>query len=101
MPTGRHAIRVGAVRGSGWARCAAPVGGSGRSGRCAGQEFAAPAGTVRGQGAGVAEGQLIRTLTPELVDHTRTSSARPEITARPKPAGKAIAPSWSRPIRPS
>jgi hypothetical protein len=43
----------------------------------------------------VADGQLIRTLTPELVDETRTSSARPEITASPNPAGIAEAPSTS------
>jgi hypothetical protein len=36
---------------------------------------------------GAADGQLILTLTPELVDETRTSSARPEITASPNPAG--------------
>src|SRR6266536_1770400 len=39
------------------------------------------------QQAAAADGQLIRTLTPELVDETCTSSARPEITARPKPTG--------------
>jgi len=47
-----------------------------------------------------ADGQLIRTLTPELVDKTRTSSARPEITARPNPAGMADPPSWPPPPRP-
>src|SRR4029077_8779522 len=41
----------------------------------------------RVQPAVVADGQLIRTLTPELVDETCTSSASPEITASPKPAG--------------
>ena len=47
-----------------------------------------------GQEAAGVDGQLIRTLTPELVDRTRTSSARPEITASPNPAGKADPPSW-------
>src|SRR5580700_846574 len=41
----------------------------------------------RAQAAGAADGQLIRTLTPEPVEETRTSSARPEITASPNPAG--------------
>ena len=57
---------------------------------------------MRPRGAGLApavqdvtaeDGQLILTLTPELVDKTRTSSARPEITARPNPAGMADPPS--------
>src|SRR3984957_20061537 len=47
----------------------------------------------RGQEEAAADGQLIRMLTPELVDTTRTSSARPEITASPNPAGIAIPPS--------
>src|SRR5208282_4160011 len=41
----------------------------------------------RTQAVAAADGQLIRTLTPELVDETCTSSARPEITASPNPAG--------------
>src|SRR5580658_1547243 len=48
---------------------------------------------VTPQALAAVDGQLIRTLTPELVDETRTSSARPEITARPNPEGIAIAPS--------
>src|SRR6202011_2331398 len=46
-----------------------------------------PGLVFRLQAAGAADGQLIRTLTPELVDETSTSSARPEITASPNPAG--------------
>ena len=46
------------------------------------------------QAGAAADGQLIRTLTPELVEETRTSSARPEITASPNPAGMAAPPSW-------
>src|ERR1700747_3176270 len=54
-----------------------------------------------GQDVGAAEGQLIRTLTPELVDETCTSSARPEITARPKPAGiPASSAPWTRVVTP-
>src|SRR6266545_2374091 len=49
------------------------------------------------QQAAAADGQLIRTLTPELVDETCTSSARPEITARPKPTGiPASSARWTR-----
>src|ERR1700761_4818900 len=44
------------------------------------------AGGYRSAGAA---GQLIRTLSPESVDDTCTSSARPVITARPNAAGKA------------
>src|SRR5277367_4992930 len=44
-------------------------------------------GGARIQAVVAADGQLIRTLTPELVDETCTSSARPEITASPNPAG--------------
>src|SRR5271169_1419776 len=61
----------------------AGAGGQGSGGRgSSGQVQAA-----RVQVVGAADGQLIRTLTPELVDETRTSSARPEITASPNPAG--------------
>src|SRR5882762_4901627 len=55
------------------------------------------AGARLAQPAAAADGQLIRTLTPELVDETCTSSARPEITARPKPAGiPAASAPWTR-----
>src|SRR5580704_10475239 len=40
-----------------------------------------------GQRAGAADGQLMVTVIPELVVDTCTSSARPEITASPNPAG--------------
>src|SRR2546429_9686400 len=55
------------------------------------------AGALLDQPAAAADGQLIRTLTPELVDETCTSSARPEITARPKPTGiPASSAPWTR-----
>src|SRR6201996_1338981 len=47
------------------------------------------AGPEQAQRAAGAAGQLIRTLSPESVDETWTSSARPVITARPNAAGKA------------
>jgi hypothetical protein len=37
--------------------------------------------------AGTATGHVIRTLTPVPVAEILTSSARPEITAKPNPAG--------------
>src|SRR6266705_72060 len=57
-----------------------------RAGKDGPGSWSPPAGP---QAVGAADGQLIRTLTPELVDETRTSSARPEITASPNPAGIA------------
>src|SRR5215469_1920651 len=73
------------------------TGASGPSRRKASRGCAVPAGRNPPgrpvQDVTAADGQLIRTLTPELVDKTRTSSARPEITARPNPAGIADTPS--------
>ena len=75
--------------------------GRGRAVPWAGPSWPGPAATA-------ADGQLIRTLTPELVDSTRTSSARPEITASPNPAGdgqpavedvRGLAQSRRRPLR--
>src|SRR5579875_4205092 len=57
----------------------------GRAGADSPPAPAAPALPVRSS----TEGQLICTLRPEPVDTTRTSSASPEITARPNPGGNA------------